>query len=400
MPVHTSRREFLIAAASASRVLGANDRIRVGIIGAGGRGQGLMRDLNQVGGIEWVAVSDVYDVRRDKAAAIAEVPVKKYLDYRELLAHKDIDAVIVATPDHWHAQATIDACRAGKDVYVEKPMTSKPEQGPAIVQAVRETNRIVAVGTQQRTGLHYIEAKQKIIEAGLLGKIGLVRTWYDANNGYVQTAPPGMEKKPEGLDWNRWLGWLPKIPWDPERYFSPFKWMDIGGGQVAGIFIHVIDTVHWYLNLDKPSAVVAGGGIYQFKDGRDTPDVINLILEYPQELNVTFEGEILTCREKYQATAGMEFHGTGGVLTVLRYSTETGYEYVPNPKNSKAPPLRGPGVSATAVPHLKLWLECIRTRQKHVSNEVTGHYSAMACHMGNLAWKNRARILWDRKWDV
>ncbi|MCL4402740.1 MAG: Gfo/Idh/MocA family oxidoreductase, partial [Acidobacteria bacterium] len=155
MSSDTSRRRFLTAAAassaaSVSRVLGANDRIRMGVIGTGGRGQYLMKELNKLGGIEWVAVCDVYDVRRDKAAELAGGEVRKYGDHRRVLDHKDIDAVIVATPDHWHSLITVDACKAGKDVYVEKPMVHYPKDGQAIVKAVRENKRILQVGMQGR----------------------------------------------------------------------------------------------------------------------------------------------------------------------------------------------------------------------------------------------------------
>lgn len=407
MEPDTSRRDFLRtsaavipAAASARRVLGANDRIRLGVIGTGSRGSYLMRCLGTLGGIEWVAVCDIYDVRREKAAEFAGPHVRQYLDYHQLLDHKDIDAVVIATPDHWHAQMTIDACRAGKDVYVEKPMTSVPEQGPEVVKAVRETGRIVQVGVQQRSVRHYIEAKQKIVEPGLLGKVGLVRTWYNANQGYTVPVPPGMEKKPEGLDWDRYLGWLPKMPWDPKRYFNRFAYWDIStGGQTGGLFVHLVDTVHWYLGLEKPSAAVAGGGIYHFNDGRDTPDVINLIVEYPQELNVTFEAEILTTPPgAYAAVAGMEFHGTGGVLSVFRYTRETGYLFVP--RVNRQDKITGPGFPTAPEPHLTNWLDCVRSRNKPVADEESGHYSAMACHMGNLAYRQKQRITWRKEWDI
>ncbi|MCX6623675.1 MAG: Gfo/Idh/MocA family oxidoreductase [Acidobacteria bacterium] len=398
------RRAFVssaaLTAASYNRVMGANGRLRAGTIGSGPRGQYLTKTLKSVADVQFVGVSDVYDVRRRQGAEIMGGKVAQYNDYHQLLDRKDLDIVIVATPDHWHCQVAIDACLAGKDAYVEKPMSARPEQGVKLVKVARDTRRIVSVGTQQRTGAHYLEAKAKVIDSGILGKIGMVRTWYNANNGYVMTAPGGFETKPEGLDWDRWLGYLPKEPWNPEKFFSPFKWMNIGGGMVAGIFIHCIDTVHHFLKLKGPSAAVAGGGIYHFKDGRDTPDCVNVILEYPQEVNVTFEGECLTCREKYNAVAGMEFHGTGGVLTVLRYNKELGWEFVPNPKNCKLDPMRGPGIPAWADPNLKHWTQCVRDRKQPVANAETGHYSAMACHMGNMAWRSKSRVIWDKKWDV
>jgi predicted dehydrogenase len=402
-----SRREFMQAsavattAASFSRLAGANERIRLGLIGCGGRGTYLLRRLNVLGGIQWVAICDIWDQRRDKLAPMAGPEVKKYHDYRELLEHKDIDAVVIASPDHWHAQMTTDAARAGKDMYVEKPMTSTPDQGPKVVKAVRDSKRILAVGVQQRSGVHYIEAKEKIIDTGQLGQIGLVRTWYDANNGYTFTPPPGMEKKPEGLDWERYLGWLPKIPWDPKRYFNHFAYWDIStGGQTGGLFVHLVDTVHWFLGLEKPSAAVAGGGIYHYNDGRDTPDVINLIVEYPQKLNVTFEAEILTAPMRWAAEAAMEFRGTGGVLTVYRYPKEFGWVFTRKSESRTPEVITGKGYAADADPHLKHWLACVREQKRTSADEVSGHYSVMPCHMGNLAYRRRGRVEWDKKWDV
>ncbi len=390
-------------AASAARVLGANDRIRLGLLGCGGRGKYLARTLNKLGGIEWVALSDIWDVRRDEGVKVTSPDVKKYLDYRQLLDHKDIDAVVVATPDHWHAQQTIDAVRAGKDVYCEKPMTSVAEQGPKVVKAVRESKRIVQIGCQQRSGRHFLAAKEAVIDKGLLGKIGLVRTWYNSNNGYVAPVPEGMERKPEGLDWERYLGWLPKRPWDPKRYFNRFAYWDIStGGQTGGLFVHLIDTVHWYLKLTNPKAAVAAGGIYVFNDGRDTPDVISCSVEYPQGLTVTFEAEILTAPKRYAATAAMEFRGTGGTLLVDRYPARNGPGYIFTPKSESRTPetISGPGYPADADPHLATWLERVRDRKEPNPNVADGHWAAMSCHMANLAYRKRTRVEWDAKWGL
>ena len=189
-------------AAAALRVMGANDRIRLGIIGSGQRGTYLMKRANEVGNFDWVAVSDIWDVRRDQGEDTAGTKVDKYPDYHQLLDRKDIDGVIVATFDHVHAHITIEACKAGKDVFVEKPMTSLPEQGPKVVKAVRETNRIVQVGTQQRSTPHFLEAKQKFFDSGLIGKVNMVRTIWNANGGYLTPVPKGFERKPAGLDWD------------------------------------------------------------------------------------------------------------------------------------------------------------------------------------------------------
>jgi predicted dehydrogenase len=388
-----------MTAASYGRVFGANDRIRLGTIGVGARGQYLMKEALRTGEVEFAAVCDVYSVRRDRAATLAGVGAKAYSDHRRLLDEKDIDAVIVATPDHWHGPIAVDACRAGKDVYVEKPMVHFPKDGQAIVRAVREFRRVLQVGTQARAVPHFQTARQQFVESGAIGKVGLVRTWYDANSGYVLKAPPGMEHKPDGLDWDRWLGPGPKVAWNPEIYFSPYKWLHYDGGMIMGIGIHVIDSAHQFMKLSKPRAAMAGGGIYHYKDGRDTPDVINLIIEYPQELNVTFEAEIMTCGMR-TSHAGIELRGTGGVLTVNRYDRDRGYEYVPHPKNSNVPGGSGPGGPSSAEWLLKNWLECIRTRQKTVANEEEGYYSTMACFMGAQAYRTRSRVTWDSKWDL
>ena len=378
-------------AASALRVAGANDRIRLGVIGCGGRGMHLVNMANIAGGVEWVAVCDAWDVRRDKAADTVGKPVEKYADYRKLLERKDVDGVIIATLDHLHAPMSIDACRADKDVFVEKPMTSLPMQGVELVRVVRETKRILQVGVQQRSIAHFIEAKKKYFDSGLMGKVGLVRTIWNFNRGYLSPVPPGMDQKPPGLDWDAVLGWLPKIPWDPKRYFNRFAYWDFAtGGQTGGLFVHLVDVVHWYLNLQKPVSAVALGGIYKYEDGRDTPDVINLVLDYPEKVNVTFEATLLDAKEE----ADIIFMGTGGRLTIFRY----GYRYIPAQENKEVGEI---AVGGTAEPpHMANWLQCMRTRKEPNANFVDGHYSAMACHIGNIAYKQQSRVVWNKEWDV
>jgi len=393
-----SRRTFLTAASSL-RVLGANDRPKLGVIGTGGRGQYLMRSINQMKDVDWIAVCDVYDVRRDQAEKLTGRSVPKYGDHRRLLEHKDIDAVIIATPDHWHAPIAVDALRAGKDVYVEKPMVHNPKDGQAIVKAVRETGRILQVGTQGRTLPQFVEAKQKYVDSGVIGKVGLARTWYLSNSGYVLEPPPGMERKPEGLDWERWLGRGPKVPWNPGIYFSPYKWLHYDGGMIMGIGIHVVDSAHHWLGLKNAAAAVAGGNTVFYNDGRDTPDVITCILEYPDKTTVTFSAECLTA-PGVRTSAGVELRGTGGTLWAERYVTGTGWQYVPNGKFSKEAAAQGPGTGPSADGILRNWLECMQTRKKPIANEEEGYYSSVACYMANQAYQKKARILWDPAWNI
>jgi predicted dehydrogenase len=320
-------------------------------------------------------------------------------DYRQVLAMTDIDAVIVATPDHWHANITVDACKAGKDVYVEKPMVHYPKDGQAIVKAARQHQRIIQVGMQGRGMAQYIEAKQKYVDGGIMGKVGMVRTWYLSNKGYILEPPPGMEKKPDGLDWESWLGPGPKIAWNPNVYFSPYKWLHYDGGMIMGIGIHVIDTAHYILKLGHPKAAMAGGGIYHYNDGRDTPDTVALVMDYPENVTITFVAEVLSA-PGVQTMAGVELRGTGGVLHVERYITKNCLEYTPNGKFSKAPAAKADGTGPTAEPMLKNWMECIRTRKKTLANEEDAYWSTMACFMANQAMRTRSRVVWDNKWNL
>ncbi|MFB3829658.1 MAG: Gfo/Idh/MocA family protein [Bryobacteraceae bacterium] len=397
----STRRIFLAGAAAASynRVPGANNRPRVALIGCGPRGQYLMRESKTVADVDVPAVCDIYDARRDQAAKTAGPQAAAVADYRQVLERSDIDAVIVATPDHWHSAIAVDACKAGKDVYVEKPMVHYPKDGQAIVRAAREHKRIVQVGTQGRGMKQNIEARDQYVRAGVMGKVGLARTWYTSNRGYIQTPPPGMEKKPEGLDWERWLGPGPKVPWNPDIYFSPYKWLHYDGGMIMGIGIHVIDTAHFMLGLGKPKAATAGGGVYFYKDGRDTPDTVALIVDYPENVTVTFMAEVLTAPGVI-TSAGVELRGTGGKLYVERYTIKDALEYTPNQKFSKTAAAKSDGSAASAAPMLRNWLECIRTRQKTIANEEEAYYSTMACFMGNQAFRTQSRVVWDKRWDI
>ncbi|MCP5119689.1 MAG: hypothetical protein GY953_53500, partial [bacterium] len=253
-------------------------------------------------------------------------------------------------------------------------------------------------GMQARAVPHWQQARTRYVEGRKVGKVGLIRTWYNSNGGYVRTPPEGMKRKPDGLDWERWLGPGPKIDWDPGVYFSPYKWLHYDGGMIMGIGIHVIDSAHQFLGLTKPRAVVAGGGIYHFQD-RDTPDVINLILEYPQGLNVTFEAEIMTCGLP-SSSAGIELRGTGGVLRIQRYTRDFGWGFTPNPENSDESAAKAPGDPSSAKWLVANWLDCLRSRERPVASEVEGYYSAMACYMGMQAYRQKKRITWNRRWDV
>jgi predicted dehydrogenase len=249
---------------------------------------------------------------------------------------------------------------------------------------------VLQVGTQQRSISHFAEAKQRFFDSGMIGQVSMVRTIWNANTGYLEKPPAGTEEKPAGLDWDAVLGWLPKIPWDPKRYFNRFSYWDFStGGQTGGLFVHMIDVVHWFMGINKPLSAVALGGIYRYNDGRDTPDNINFILDYPN-VNVTFEATITDLNGK--ESSDIVFMGSNGRLHIFR----GGYRYIPAEKSAEEIRVKG----TTETTHMANWLDCIRSRKQPNAGVVDGHYSSMACHIGNIAYQAKTRIQWKKEWDV
>ncbi len=394
MSTDVSRRSFVgaLTAASAARVQGANDRIRLGVIGSGGRGRYLMDRANKAGGIEWVAVCDAYDVQRDKAEKVAGTTLAKCVDYRQLLDRKDIDAVIIATWDHMHCPIAVAACQAGKDLYVEKPMTLHPMEGHRIVRAVREHKRILQTGTQQRSHPHFAEAKQRFVDTGLLGQVTMVRSIWNGNGAYRNMAPPpGMEQKPAGMDWDVCQGNLKKLPWNPKRYFNHYVYWDYStNAQMGGLFVHMVDVVHWYMKVQQPLAAVCMGTMALPKEDRDTADNINAVLHYPNNLLVTFEANVTDLITK--EGQDIVFMGTEGRLNIFRW----GYRFMPASGKGKEEITSGP----TPDLHVANWLESIRTRKHAICDEEAGHYSAMACHIANIAYLENRRVEWKKEWSL
>jgi predicted dehydrogenase len=380
------------SALSAARVLGANDRIRLGVIGTGGRGRYLMGRANSAGGIQWVALCDAYDVQRERAAAVAGTPVEKFGDYRRVLDRNDVDAVIIATWDNTHCQIAVDACAAGKDLFVEKPLTLHPMEGHRIVKAVRQHKRILQTGTQQRSYPHFIEAKERFIDSGRIGQVTLVRTYWNNNAAYRNQKPPaGMERKPEGLDWDACQENTKKVPWNPKRYFNHYVYWDYStNAQMGGLFVHLVDVVHWYLKVEQPLAADCFGGIFLEAEDRDTADTINAIVEYPGKLLVTFEANVTDMVPREDVD--IMFVGTGGRLSIFR----NGYRFLPTEGKGKDEITAGP----TPDLHVHNWLECIRSRKPAACDEAAGHYSAMACHICNIAYKERRRAGWRQEWSL
>ncbi|HKX28523.1 MAG TPA: Gfo/Idh/MocA family oxidoreductase, partial [Blastocatellia bacterium] len=269
-----------MTAASWKNVLGANDRIRLGVIGTGNRGSDVMRWFLKETDVEVAALCDCYEKHLNAAREMTEGKAKPFSDYRALLDSKEIDAVLIATPDPWHKQMAVDACKAGKDLYIEKPLTFSIEEGHEIIQAVKTSNRVLQVGLQQRSGEHYLEAKSELIDKGKLGQITLVRTWWHGNGYHLRK--PNFTEQPAGLDWKAFLGPVKYRPFNAHQFYNWRAYLDFGGGQITDLFTHWIDVVHWYLGEELPVSATAAGGVYAYNDGRTAPDTISIQLEYPR----------------------------------------------------------------------------------------------------------------------
>ncbi|MBI3665303.1 MAG: Gfo/Idh/MocA family oxidoreductase [Acidobacteria bacterium] len=391
------RRDFLkgaavagLAASSWSRVLGANERLRMGVIGPGERGRHVMGLFQKDPAVEVVALADIWDEQINKAKELAP-QAKTFGDYRKLLDEKDIDVALIATPDHWHAPIAIRALESGRDVYIEKPLTLTIQEGPRIVKAARVNGRVCQAGMQQRSGRHYLRAKEEYIDAKKLGKITLVRTWLHGNSYHLRRAPASLATKPESLDWAAFLGRLKWRDWDPQQYWNWRAYLDYGGGQVTDLFTHWVDVVHMFMGYDIPTSAVAAGGVYHYKDGRTAPDTINVLLEYPDDYTVTFEATLAPGIRG----AAIEFCGTEGNLEIDREH----YTFTPAEKGAKplvVPAERGEGAKdLLTLDHVNNFLECVRNRRRPNGDVLVGHRSAQASHLGNIAYMEKRRIHFD-----
>ena len=385
----TTRRQVLrtaatMTAASYSRILGANDRIQLGLIGAGERGYFVMTQFQGTNQVDVTAVADIYSPKLDRVQSKAP-GAKGYADHRKLLEQKNLDACLIATPDHWHSNIAIDALNAGKDVYVEKPLTLTIEQGPPIVKAARVNNRICQVGMQQRSGKIYLQAKQEYFDTGKLGKITMARTWWHGNAYHLRKAPAEFQTQPSNLDWARFLGPIKWRDYDPQQYYNFRAYLDYGGGQVTDLFTHWIDVVHMFMGQDNPTMASASGGVYHYKDGRTAPDTINVLLQYPKEWTATFEATLAPGI----TGAAIEMCGTEGKLNITRQQ----YVYTPAGRNAVSVTVKSE--RDQTIDHVENFLDCCRSRKRPNGDVLIGHRSAMASHLGNIAYVQKRTLHFD-----
>ena len=397
------RRAFLAAAGLAtaglltesSRGFAANDTLQVGLIGVGGRCKHLLKSFPGLPNVRITAVCDVWDQNLAEAKKLADPKAFATKQHEELLARKDVDAVLIATPDHWHVPLTIAACAAGKDVYVEKPLTHDLSEGKAVIDAQNAHQRIVQVGTQQRSMPHLVQAHD-LLKAGTIGTVHKVHCTWNRNAARAQRFKDGID--PKTVDWKRFLGGAKEQPFDGYR-FRQWRWFwDFGGGIFTDLMVHWIDVVHWFLDLDHPATAASIGDWYSAKDVWETPDTVQTLLRYPDKgVQVYFEGTFSSNRHG----AMLEFMGTEATLYVDRGR----HEVIPDRGKKKPEPsslVLGAGEKGLdfydkpdgELVHLLNWVECVRSRKKPTAPAEAGVSGASAAHLANLSLRSGQVAVW------
>jgi len=396
-----SRRSFLQTGAaaavasglSASSVLGANERLNVACIGTGGRCRFLMKSLAQVPNVRIAGLCDIYDGHLDQARPLADAKAFVTRDYRELLQRKDIDAVLIGAPDHWHVPMTVDACAAGKDVYVEKPLTHTLAEGQTVIEAQNKSQRIVQVGNQQRSMPHFEKGKE-LLKSGRLGQVHKVHLTWNRNTDRIRKNPLNID--PKKVDWKAFLGNAPDQPFDEYR-FRNWRWFwDFGGGIFTDLMVHFIDVVHWFLDVDHPLQAVSIGTHVNSKGVWQTPDTVQTLLTYPNDVQVYFEGTFCNARNG----AMLEFMGTDATLYLDRGGLQV------HPERNKGAyeelilgtnPKRGADFYDKPdgeLLHLKNWVDSCRSRKKPASPAEVGVGGAAAAHLANQALRGGGVAVW------
>jgi predicted dehydrogenase len=418
------RREFVAAAfgtaVSASRVLGANDRVLVGLVGCGGRGRQVMRGMLEAPNTELAATCDVYDTNAERASRdLSQSRAKTIKDFRRLLEIKEVDAILVSTPDHWHSIITVLGLEAGKHVYVEKPFALTIREGRAMVEAARRTQRILYPGTQHRSAPHIAEAA-RIVQSGEIGDVGFVRVW---NSGNIA---PNIQKKvpdsdpPAGLDWDFYLGPSPKAPFNRMRFLVNYRlFYDYAGGYITDFGNHRVDSVHQIMGEDRPRTVSAVGRRLCPENAGDIFDLHVVTYQYPKFVMeyvaswVNSNGiggrsagmKYYGMRGAYNRPHGFAFYGTKAALYVDRIGYETFPEVEPGAPYA-APPGDEAGVkyrasrkmfqgSDATAQHAQNFIRQVRTGQKGPVDETVGHRATTACLLGTIAAKVARTVHWN-----
>ncbi len=414
----------LQAQSEPNKPVAANDHIQIALIGAGGQGQYDTQTAVQVPGVKLVAAADCYDGRLTHAKELWGADIQTTRDYREILSRKDVDAVIVGTPDHWHKQVSIDAMRAGKDVYCEKPMIHLYSDGPQMIAAARETGRILQIGSQRVSNILYIKAKE-LLAAGAIGELNMVTAHWDRNSAigaWDYTVPP--DASPVTCDWERFLGTAPQIPFSAEQFFQWRKWKAYGSGVAGDLFVHLFSGTHFITGAKGPTRAMATGGLRFWKDGRNVPDVMLGLFDYPEGFNLALRVNFVDGGAENE---GLTFTGSEGTLeigwdglTLSRVPREKApglsigsfadamqqeilaayRKKYPEPHPSGPPPegtvkyVTAPGYS-DSYDHLRNFFHAVRTRQPVVEDAVFGYRAAGAALLSNLSYDRGTVVGWD-----
>ena len=421
-----SRRDFarstgVATALSYSRIFGANDRVGVGYIGLGNRGDQVHDAFLEYGDNQTVAVCDLRDDYLDFAVRKSRAQPVRYKEYKKLLADKNVDAVVIATPDHWHALMFIDACNAGKDVYVEKPLSLTVFEGRRMVEAAERNRRVTQVGTNRRSWKSYQEAAE-FVRSGGIGHVMLAKGFHLRNEwpvgiGDVPDGPPPSES-----EWDQWLGPAPKVRYNRNRTYYNFRWFyNYSGGQLTNFGVHYLDALRMIIGLESPRAVTAIGGRYgEIKDNREIPDTLEVLWEFPGNTMIVFSQSNANAAPGNLRGSELELRGTKGTM----YVNNSRWEVVPenitdvptgyiggkgygNPLNRAG--LRGttkrlieaksnPGASGyNTAAHARNFLDCMKSRGKCNADVLTGHISTSGTLIGNIAYKTRSMLEWDAR---
>jgi predicted dehydrogenase len=405
------------AALSNFRVLGANNRVRLGFIGLGNRGDQVLDAFLKHPDAEVIAICDIYQPYLDFAAKKIGAHPQQFKDYRKLLELKDVDAVVISTPDHWHALQTIHACQAGKDVYVEKPLSLRVAEGRRMIEAVRQHKRVSQVGIHRRS-ISFCRELAEFIRSGGIGKVSVARAFHIQNEWPKGIGNPPNENPPADFDWEAWLGPAPTKAYNKNRAFYRFRWFyDYSGGQVTNFGVHYLDLIHSALGHDAPLAVTAMGGKFAVEDNREIPDTLEVMWKYPGETLVTFSQFNANAASASARPAEIEFRGTKGTL----YLTGNGYEVVPEAVTQNEFPARSPltraadakyradakpliepkkvsgAGSGETVPHARNFLDCVKSRAKCNCDIETGHRSTSTTLIANIAYQTKSYLEWDGK---
>ena len=383
MLTKTNRRSFLMAsgmtAAAATRAWGANDMLRLGAIGIGGRMRSLLGAADKAAPYQLVAACDVYSPHLDELPERLNTSPTKHIDYREVLDQK-LDGVLIAVPDHWHVKVATDAVAAGKDVYLEKPVTHTIEEGDPLIRAVRSSKCILQCGMQQRSWRHFQSAVE-LIQGGNIGRITQVRTYWYQN---YQRDWPSLPIDPTLLDWKRWLGSAPDQPFSEEKY-RRWRWFwNFGGGAMTDLFAHWIDVVHWAMKTPQPSVAQMIGDKYFFEQW-DCPDTVQAGFRYPG-FDVGYEGTMVSSIDD----GGLEFRGTEGTVKLTR----SGFEIYREGVAKGNPVLSERSFQDGTISHMENFFDCLKSRKEPNAPVETGVAAARAGHIGNLALHRGGQVKW------